>query len=65
MGFSAPNVGGTVEISEITTLADGTIIIGDGSGTTDVYAQFISAVEDLSTVTASTGDIYLETVLLP
>lgn len=35
------------------------------SGTTAVNLQFISAVEDLSNVTGSAGDIYLETQILP
>lgn len=35
------------------------------SGTTDVKLQFVSAIEDLSTITASAGDVILETVLYP
>lgn len=33
--------------------------------TTDVNLQFVSAIENLSTVTASAGDVILETVLYP
>ena len=43
-------------------------LIGDlpsVTGTTAVNLQFVSAIEDLSTVTGSTGEIILETVLLP
>lgn len=35
------------------------------SATTDVNLQFVSAVENLSAVTGSAGEIHLETVLLP
>lgn len=34
-------------------------------GTTDLYLQFVSTVGNLSTVTGSTGTLYLETVTLP
>lgn len=43
-------------------------IVGDLpslSGTTVVNLQFISTVSNLSAVTGSTGDVYLETTLLP
>ena len=53
-------------IAEIGTgIADVAGDIPSLTGTTDVKLQFISAVENLSNITASTGDVYLETILYP
>lgn len=35
------------------------------SATTDINLQFVSSIENLSNVTGSSGDIYLETLLIP
>ncbi len=59
-----------------TVYGDGAAEVGTGlsailgdlpsiTGTTDVYVQFLSAVENLSNATGSTGEIHLETVQMP
>lgn len=53
-------------IAEIGTgLADTAGSFPSLASTTDVYVQFLSSVENLSNITGSSGDIYIEYVVLP
>lgn len=54
--FRPPNsLGSTVEVAEIETLADGTIIIGDGSGAPTTLAAFSSGTGTLKPANGGTG----------
>src|SRR3989344_2107118 len=65
-GFSsgAGVLGGTVEIAEIETLANGTIIIGDGSGAPTTLAAFSSGTGTLKVANGGTGAATLTGVLV-
>lgn len=55
---SGGGVGSTVEIAEIETLADGTIIVGDGSGAPTTLAAFTSSTGTLKSANGGTANAF-------
>src|SRR5687767_14250031 len=57
------SVGSTIEVSEIESLADGTIVIGDGSGAPTTLAAFSSATGTLKVANGGSGAATLTGIL--